>query len=57
MVLDDALLHNVTYLCMKFEVTSLNAFEVMPWTRFHDARTDGPTGSLQYTPQTSFMGV
>ena len=44
MVLDDALLHNVTYPCMKFEVTSLNAFEVMPWTRFHDARTDGPTG-------------
>ena len=25
-----ALLHKVTYLCMKFEVTSFNTFEVMP---------------------------
>ena len=38
-----ALLHNVTYLFMKFEVTSFNTFEVMPRTRFCDARTDGQT--------------
>ena len=35
-----ALLHNVTYLCMKFEITNLNTFEVMPRTRFYDAQTD-----------------
>ena len=28
---------------MKFEVTSFNTFEVMPWTRFHDARMDART--------------
>ena len=39
----NALLHNVTYLCMKFEVTSFNTFEVMPRIRFRDARTDGHT--------------
>ena len=36
-----ALLHSVTYPFMKFEVTSFNTFEVMPRTRFRDARTDG----------------
>ena len=35
------LLHIVTYLCMKFEVTSFNTFEVMPRTRFRDAGMDG----------------
>ena len=40
-----ALFHNVTYLCTKFEVTSFNTFEVMPRTRFRDARTDGQGGS------------
>ena len=35
-----ALLHNVTYMCMKFEVTSLNTFEVMLQTRFCDAWKD-----------------
>ena len=38
-----ALLHNVTYLCMKFEVISFNTFEVMPRTRFREARTDRVT--------------
>ena len=39
-----ALLHNVTYLSMNFEVTSFNTFEVMPGTRFHDHRwTEGRT--------------
>ena len=33
--LDAALLHNVTYLCMKFDT-----FEVMPGTRFRDAQRD-----------------
>ena len=36
-----ALLHNVTYLCMKFKVTSFNIFEVMPQTGFRDTQTDG----------------
>ena len=27
-------------LCMKFEVTSFNTFEVMPWITFRDTRTD-----------------
>ena len=36
-----ALLHNVTYLCMKFQVTNFNTLKVMPRTRFLDARTDG----------------
>ena len=40
-----ALFHNVTYLCMKFEVTSLHTFEVMPQTRFRDRRTDGQCDS------------
>ena len=31
----NALLHNVTYLCMKFEVASFDTFEVMPWTKIH----------------------
>ena len=40
----NALLHNVTYLCIKFKVTSFNTFELMPWTRFCDARMeDGQT--------------
>ena len=30
-----ALLHNVTYLCMKFEFTSFNTFEAMAWTKIH----------------------
>ena len=29
-----ALLHNMTYLCMKFEVTSFNTFEVIPGQDF-----------------------
>ena len=59
-----ALLHNVTYLCMKFEVTSFNTFEVMPRTRFGNARTDVRTdrrtdgqGDSNLPPtQTSFVG-
>ena len=51
-----ALLHSVTYLCMKFEVASFNTFEVMPWTRFCDARTDGQ-GDYSITLQTLFVGV
>ena len=35
-----ALFHNLTYLCMKFKITSFNTFEVTPKTRFRDARTD-----------------
>ena len=40
-----ALLHNVTYWCMKFEATSCNTLEVMPQTRFcdEDFVTQGPT--------------
>ena len=30
-----ALLLNVIYLCLKFEVTSFYAFEVMPRTKIH----------------------
>ena len=45
LVVYTALLHNVTYLCMKFEVTSFSTFEVMPQTRFPDARTDRRTYS------------
>ena len=57
-----ALFHNVTYLCMKFEVTSFNTFKVMPRTRFRDERTDGRTDGLKNKvtpvyPQTSFVGV
>ena len=36
-----ALLHNVTFLCIKSEVASINTFEVMPRTRFRDTRMDG----------------
>ena len=35
-----ALLHNVTYLCMKFEVASFHTFEVIARTKFHDTLTD-----------------
>ena len=28
-------LHNVTYLWMKFEVTSFNTYEIMPQTKIH----------------------
>ena len=35
-----AFLHNVTYLSMKFEVTSFNTFEIIPQTTFPDVRTD-----------------
>ena len=58
-----ALLHNVINLCMKFEVTSFNTFEVMPRARFHDTngRTDGRTGrqgdSIIPHPQTLLVGV
>ena len=48
-----ALLHIVTYICMKFEVTSSNTFEVMPWARFRDAQTDRQTdgqGDSSITP-------
>ena len=34
---------------MKFEVISLNTFEVMPQTKFPDARTDGQ-GDSSITP-------
>ena len=54
--LDTALLHNVTYLCMKFAFISFNTFEVCPWTRFCDALTDGQ-GDARIPPQTSFVGV
>ena len=55
------LLHNVTYLCMKFEVTNFNTFEVMPCTRFvthirTDGRTDGQIGLLQYIPPNFVCG-
>ena len=36
-----ALLLNVAYLCVKFEVTSFNTYEVMPQTTFRDRRMDG----------------
>ena len=58
-----ALFHNVTYLCIKFEVASFNTFEVVPETRFRDARTDGWMYGRRdrvtpvYSPQTSFVGV
>ena len=62
-----ALLLNVTYLCVKFEVTSFKTFEVMLRTRFCDTwtdkRTDGRTNRWTdrvtpvYPPQTSFVGV
>ena len=42
-----ALLHNVTYMCLKFEVTSFNTFEVMPLTRFRDEQTDRVTPLLK----------
>ena len=37
------LLSNVTYLCMKFEVTNFNTYKVIPQTRFRDAGTEGCT--------------
>ena len=45
-------------LCMKFEVTSFNTFEVMLWTRLRDARTDRQGDSSKPRPptQTSFVG-
>ena len=52
-ILYAALLNNVTYLCMKFEVISLNTFQVMPQTRFHDAWTDGQ-GDSSITPPPPF---
>ena len=54
-ILYTALLNNVTYLCMKFEVISLNSFEVMPQTRFHDAWTDGQ-GDSSITPPLRLWG-
>ena len=46
-----ALLLNVIYLCVKFEVTSFYTFEVMPWTRFRDIQTDGRMDEgLRQTP-------
>ena len=38
-----ALLHNVTYLCMKFEVTSFTTYVVNPWIRQTDVRMDRVT--------------
>ena len=43
-----ALLYNVTYLCMKFEVNSFNTFEVMPRRRFRDAQMDARTDIRTY---------
>ena len=40
---------DLTYLYMKFEVTSFNTFEVMPWTRFRDTQTDSE-GTDRVTP-------
>ena len=48
----NALLHNVTYLCMKFKVTSFNTFEVMPQTRFRDAHTGRQTDGRHTYRQT-----
>ena len=41
---------NVIYLYVKFEGTTLNTFEVMPWTRFRDAQTDGQGDSCITPP-------
>ena len=64
MFLYTALFSNVTYLCMKFEVTNFNTFEVMPRTRFRDTLTDGRTDgqgdssiNTPPLPQTLFVGV
>ena len=41
-----------------YEVISLNTFEVMPQTRFHDAWTDGQgDSSITPTHPISFVGV
>ena len=54
---------HVTYLCMKFEVTSFNTFEVMSWTRFCDRRMDRRTGwtdgqgDSSIPPRTKFGGI
>ena len=42
-------------LCMKFEGTSFNTFEIMPWTRFCDGRTDGQ-GDSSIPPKLRFWG-
>ena len=54
-----ALLHNVTYLCIKFEVTSFSTLEVMPQTRFRDARMDGQTDRVTpvYPPNFVYGGI
>ena len=41
--LNIALLRNVTYLCMKFEVASFSMLEVMAQTRFRDTQPDRVT--------------
>ena len=49
-------------MCMKFEVTSFNTFEVIPRTIFHDARPggqmDGPTDRVTpvYLPNLHLWG-
>ena len=36
-----ALVLNMIYLCMKFEVTSFYTLEVMAWTRSHSKNLEG----------------
>ena len=52
-----ALLHNVTYLYMKFKVTSFNTFEVMLRQDFMTHRQTDRQGDSSILRQTSFMGV
>ena len=46
----NALLLNVTYHCVKVEVTSFNTFEAMPPTRFRYTQTDRQMGIKKTSP-------